>query len=219
VLDASVHRAGRAGKITSGRCPNLSRVTTSDPVATRTFSELVFSDLARYRPGEKPGWLRVLARCVFLPGMIASVILRAQQCLNRSGRVRLATLLRTVSTVVLSADFGPGMTIGTGLMMPHPIGVNIGYGLRIGDNVTFAAGVTCAARYYDRTGPQDFATICDGAIIGAHAVLVGGVRIGENAMVGANSVVLSDVPDNAVVMGVPARRIGTRDEDPGPGTA
>lgn len=180
--------------------------------STASFSELVFSDLARFRPTAKASWLRVAGQCVFLPGMLASVILRAQQCLSRSGRIRLASLLRTVSTVVLSADFGPGMTIGTGLMMPHPIGVNIGYGLRIGNNVTFAAGVTAAARYYDRTGPQEFATICDGAIIGAHAVLVGGVRIGENAMVGANSVVLSDVPDNAVVMGVPARRIGTRDD-------
>jgi serine O-acetyltransferase len=103
------------------------------------------------------------------------------------------------------------MQIGTGFQLVHPIGVNIGYGLTVGNNVTFAGGVTAAARYYDDTGPQEFATICDGAIIGAHAVLVGNVRIGENAVVGANSVVLSDVPDNAVVMGVPARRIGTRD--------
>jgi serine O-acetyltransferase len=43
-------------------------------------------------------------------------------------------------------------------------------------------------------------------------VLVGGVRIGTNAVVGANSVVLSDVPDNAVVFGSPARRVGSRDQ-------
>jgi len=152
----------------------------------------------------------VLAHCVFIPGMIASLIVRAQQCLHRSGRVRLATALRTVSTLLLSADFGPGMRIGTGFQLVHPIGVNIGYGLTIGNNVTFAGGVTAAARYYDDSGPQEYATICDGAIIGAHAVLVGGVRIGENAVIGANSVVLSDVPDNAVVMGVPARQVGTR---------
>ena len=48
-------------------------------------------------------------------------------------------------------------------------------------------------------------------MIGAHAVLVGPVRIGRNAMVGSNSVVLSDVPDNAVVIGNPARRVGTRE--------
>lgn len=181
-----------------------------DPAEGLGFRDLVFSDLARYKPGQQGSWLRVLAHCVFIPGMIASLIVRAQQCLHRSGRARLASALRTVGTVLLSADFGPGMRIGTGFQIVHPIGVNIGYGLTIGNNVTFAGGVTAAARYYDDSGPQEFATICDGAIIGAHAVLVGGVRIGENAVVGANSVVLSDVPDNAVVMGVPARQVGNR---------
>jgi serine O-acetyltransferase len=184
----------------------------ADPAAGLSFSQLVFSDLQRYRPHEKPSWLRVLARCPFIPGLIASIVVRAQQCLHRSGRTRLAGALRTVGTVLVGADFGAGMQIGPGLMLAHPVGVTIGFGLRIGSNVTFAAGVTAAARYYDERENQEFATICDGAVLGAHAVLVGGVRIGENAMVGANSVVLSDVADNAVVMGVPARQVGTRAE-------
>jgi serine O-acetyltransferase len=175
-----------------------------------SFRDLVFSDLARYRPGEQPSWFKVLARCVTIPGMIASLIIRAQQCLHHNGHPRLAGPFRTLATVLLGADFGPGMRIGTGFQLVHPIGVNIGYNLTIGNNVTFAGGVTAAARNYDQGGPQEFATICDGAIIGAHAVLVGPVRIGENAVVGANSLVLSDVPDNAVVMGVPARQVGTR---------
>ena len=170
--------------------------------------ELVFSDLARHRADARPSWLKVFARCLTVPGMIASLILRSQQVLHRSGHVRLAAMLRTVAVVLVSADFGPGMQIGTGLLLAHPVGVNIGYGVRIGNDVTFAGGVTAAARYYDNRGPQEFATICDGATIGAHAVLVGGVRIGENAVVGANSVVLKDVPDNAVVLGSPARQIG-----------
>jgi serine O-acetyltransferase len=177
------------------------------------FSELVFSDLRRYRPDEKPSWPRVLARCLVLPGMLASVILRAQQCLYRSGHVKLANILRTVAVVVVSADFAPGMRIGTGLLLAHPTGVTIGHGLTIGDGVSFAGGVTCAARNPDARVKQEFATICDGAVIGAHAVLVGPVRIGRHAMVGANSVVLSDVPDYAVVLGSPARQIGTREPD------
>jgi serine O-acetyltransferase len=186
-------------------------MATSGTPSELGFRELVFSDLARYRPGENPSWLKVLARCLTIPGMVASLILRAQQCLFRAGHVRAANLLRTVATVLVSADFGPGMQIGTGFQLVHPIGVNIGYGLVIGNNVSFGGGVTAAARHYEaQEDAQQFATICDGAIIGAHAVLVGGVRIGENAVVGANSVVLSDVPDNAVVMGVPARQVGTR---------
>ncbi|WAX59228.1 hypothetical protein M6B22_10805 [Jatrophihabitans cynanchi] len=178
--------------------------------------ELVFSDLARHRADARPSWLKVFARCLTVPGMIASLVLRSQQVLHRSGHVRLAAMLRTVAVVLVSADFGPGMQIGTGLLLAHPVGVNIGYGVRIGNNVTFAGGVTAAARYYDNRGPQEFATICDGATIGAHAVLVGGVRIGENAVVGANSVVLKDVPDNAVVLGSPARQIGVNAPVPSP---
>jgi serine O-acetyltransferase len=173
------------------------------------YSELVFSDLQRYRPGER-GWLRVIARCTTVPGLLASVILRAQQCLSRSGHERLANALRTVGVVVVGADFGPGMRVGPGLMLAHPVGVTIGFGLTIGSNVTFAGGVVAAARYPDGR-EQEFATICDDAVLGAHAVLVGPVRVGRNAMVGANSVVLSDVPDDAVVLGNPARQVGTRE--------
>jgi serine O-acetyltransferase len=176
------------------------------------FSDLVFSDLARFRGEVKPSWPAVLIRCLTIPGILASLIIRAQQCLFLRGHKSAANILRTVSSVVLGADFAPGMSVGRGLMLAHPTGVVIGHGLVIGDNVTFAAGVTAAARYPDDR-EQDFATICDGAIIGAHAVLVGGVRIGTNAMVGANSVVLKDVPDNAVVLGVPARQVGTRETD------
>lgn len=175
------------------------------------FSDLVFSDLARFRAGRR-GWLRVLVCALTEPGVIASVLIRAQQCLHRSGHQAPARVLRTVGNLLLGADFGPGMQIGTGLMIPHPNGVTIGFGLVIGDNVTLAGGVTAAARYYEHSdAEQEFATIGDGAVIGAHAVLVGGVRIGTNSTVGANSVVLSDVPDNTVVLGNPARRVGSRD--------
>ncbi len=173
------------------------------------FRDLVFSDFARFRPGAA-SWLRVVALCLTTPGMLASIVLRAQQCLFRAGRVKPAAMLRTASTVLFGADFGPGMRIGSGFQLAHPIGVNIGYGLVVGENVTFAGGVTAAARSYDQSdAPQEFATICDGATIGANAVLVGGIRIGRDAVVGANSVVLSDVPDGAVVFGIPARRVGS----------
>ena len=185
-------------------------MATTDIAPAPSFRDLVLSDLARFRPDRPAGWMSVVLQCATTPGMIASLVVRAQQCLFRAGHVRLAGAFRTLGTVLVGADFGPGMRIGTGLQLAHPVGVNIGYGLVIGDNVTLAAGVTAAARDYDDRAEQEFATICDGAILGAHAVLVGGVRVGRNAVVGANSVVLSDVPDDAVVMGVPARRVGTR---------
>ena len=182
-----------------------------DPLADQmSFSELVFSDLQRYRPGER-GWIRVLARCVVLPGMIASIILRAQQCLLRSGHERLANVMRGAGHLLVAADFSQGASIGPGLLLVHPVGVCIGSGVTIGKNVSFASGVVVAARYPEDREDQEYATICDDAIIGAHAVLVGGVRVGRNALVGSNAVVMSDVPDNAVVFGSPARQVGTRE--------
>lgn len=178
------------------------------------FRELVFSDYARYRPGSTPSLPRVLLRVPSIPGLLASLILRAQQRLHEKGHGRIADQLRTLGNVVVGADLGAGMKVGRGFMLAHPVGVTIGFGLVIGDNVTFAGGVTCAGRYYDdQPGRvQEFATIGDGVVVGANAVLVGGVTIGRNAMVGANSVVLSDVPEGAVVMGSPARRVGTRED-------
>lgn len=177
------------------------------------FRDLVFSDLARYRPGEKPSWRGVLMRCLSNPGMIASLILRAQQKATQSGRTRLAFALRTLGMVLLSADFVPGMDVGPGLLMPHPNGVVIGNGLRVGANVTFGGGITAGVKQPDvdpATEGQGFPTICDGAIVLANAVLAGPVRIGNHAQVGANTVVLSDVPDFAVVFGVPARKVAVR---------
>ena len=68
----------------------------------------------------------------------------------RAGHERLAHSLRTLGNVLVGADFGAGMTVGTGFMLAHPVGVTIGFGLTIEDNVTFAAECgTAAARHYD----------------------------------------------------------------------
>lgn len=185
-------------------------LTTSEGYS---FSQLVFSDLERYRPGQRPSWPRVLMRCLSNPGMVASVVLRAQQKAYAAGRVRLAFLLRSIGSFLVSADFVPGMDVGPGLLMPHPQGVVIGNGLRVGANVTFGGGVTAGVKQPDvdpREEGQGFPTICDGAIVLANAVLAGPVTVGSYAQVGANSVVLSDVPECAVVFGVPARKIAMR---------
>lgn len=183
-------------------------LTTSEGLG---FRDLVFSDLQRYRPDQQPSWPRVLMRSLSNPGMIASVILRAQQMAMRKGRVRTAFALRTIGTVLVGADFVPGMDVGPGLLMPHPSGVAIGNGLKIGAHVSFGGGVTAGVKQPD-VPPEDdgYPVICDGAIVLANAVLVGPVRVGAHAQVGANSVLLSDAPDFAVMFGVPARKVATR---------
>ncbi|MCR1786188.1 hypothetical protein KVF89_26895 [Nocardioides carbamazepini] len=176
------------------------------------FRDLVFSDLLRYRPDVRPSWPAVAVKAVSNPGLVASVILRAQQIAVRRGRTRLAFLLRSIGMVLVSADFVPGMDVGPGLLMPHPNGVVIGNGLRVGANVTFGGGVTAGVKQPDTPPEEDgFPTVCDGAIVLAHAVLVGKVTVGRYAQIGANSVLLSDAPERAVMFGVPARKVAVRD--------
>lgn len=95
--------------------------------------------------------------------------------------------------------------IGNGLRMSHPVSIVIGGSTTIGENVTVLQGVTLGQTNKSPNGKNP--CICDGASIFAGAVIIGGIRVGKNAFVGANSVVLQDVPDNATAVGIPARII------------
>jgi serine O-acetyltransferase len=170
---------------------------------------MIFSDFARYRPTARPSWLRVLVSLPFIPGMVASLVLRTQQVLVRRGHWYAAYGFRTFSTWLIGADFIPGIEVGLGVMIAHPVGVTLGSGVRIGDNCTLANGVIMGVRNYDYRDPEagshdEYAQVGDGVFFGAHAAVVGGVTIGDNAVVGANSVVTSDVEADWIVSGIPA---------------
>jgi serine O-acetyltransferase len=176
-----------------------------------SFKQLVFSDLDRYRPGAKASWLRMFAVGVSNPGLFACFVLRKQQVAFRKGKVRRAFLWRSVGMYLFSADFVPGMDIGPGFNLPHPAGTVIGNGLRMGANVTFGGAVTAGVQQPDTPpGEAGFPVVGDGAIVLANAVLVGPVNVGNYAQVGANSVLLSDAPDFAVMFGIPARKVAER---------
>src|SRR3954447_2222217 len=110
------------------------------------FTELVMSDLARYRPRGAPSWRRVLVTLPFVPGLQASLVLRAQQALVRRGDRHLCWLLRSVGIWLLGADLVPGAVVGRGVMFSHPVGIVLGPGSRVGNGVTFAGGVTLGVR-------------------------------------------------------------------------
>jgi len=100
--------------------------------------------------------------------------------------------------------------IGPGLILPHPTGVVIGEGARIGRSVMLYHNVTLGRRAWDEPGCP---TIGDNVVIYTGAVLVGPISLGEGVNVAANAVVTRDVPPNAVVAGAPARVV--RAEAPG----
>lgn len=100
-------------------------------------------------------------------------------------------------------EIHPGAKIGKGLFIDHGHGVIIGETTIIGDNVTLYQGVTLGGTGKEKG--KRHPTICDNVMISAGAKVLGSFTIGENSKIGAGSVVLSEVPPNSTVVGVPGR--------------
>src|ERR1700678_3347911 len=114
----------------------------------------------------------------------------------------LARILSQVARFYTGVDIHPGALIGHRLFIDHAMGVVIGETAIVGSDVTIYQGVTLGG-----TGKQQgkrHPTICDRVFIGNNANILGDLTVGENSRVGAGSVVLSDVPPNSTVVGVPA---------------
>jgi serine O-acetyltransferase len=144
-------------------------------------------------------WLEVL---ICYPGLWAVWIHRISHALWNA-KLRLpARILSQVGRFFTGVDIHPGAQLGHRLFIDHATGVVIGETTIVGDDVTMYQGVTLGG-----TGKQHgkrHPTICDGVFIGNNANVLGNVTVGENSRVGAGSVVLSDVPPNSTVVGVPA---------------
>lgn len=93
----------------------------------------------------------------------------------------------------------------TSLDLKHPVGIVIGEGVHIGANVTIYQNVTLGGARSGDGEAGRYPTIGDGTTIFAGAVVVGGITVGSDCVIGANAVVIHDVPDNSTAIGVPAR--------------
>lgn len=102
-------------------------------------------------------------------------------------------------------EIHPGATIGRGLFIDHGCGVVIGEQTVIGDNVTLYQGVTLGGTGKEKGKKKRHPTIGNNVIISTGAKVLGSFTVGENAKIGAGAVVLSEVPPNTTVVGIPAR--------------
>jgi serine O-acetyltransferase len=141
---------------------------------------------------------------VFLcyPGLWAVWIHRIAHTLWRARLRLLARLLSQAGRFFTGVDIHPGALIGRRLFIDHATGVVIGETAIVGSDVTMYQGVTLGGtgKGHGKRHP----TVCDGVFIGNNANVLGNITVGENSRVGAGSVVLSDVPPNSTVVGVPA---------------
>lgn len=173
----------------------------------RVMKARIASDFRRHRTAAAPSTRNLLHLFLTNPGFVATVLYRLQQDSYSKGRRVRPALLRSLTHAVVGADFLPGAEIGPGLLIHHPAGIVIGGGARVGSNATILQQVTIGERYADGAGSPAYPNIGDDCTLGAGAKLLGGIRVGDGVSVGANSVVLTDVPGGAVAVGAPARVI------------
>jgi serine O-acetyltransferase len=132
---------------------------------------------------------------------------------NRGARLAARTFAE-LTRILTGVDIHPGAILGAGLFIDHATGVVIGETAEVGDDVTIYQGVTLGGSGSD-TGKRH-PTIGDRVIIGAGAKVLGAIKIGDNSRVGANAVVVKEVPSSAVVVGVPGQiisRFGPASDD------
>ncbi|OIB55547.1 serine O-acetyltransferase [Natrialba sp. SSL1] len=152
-----------------------------------------------------PAARRCLEVALTYPGVHAVWGHRVTHRLWNNGFRLLARLLSHLVRLLTGVEIHPAATIGRRVTIDHGMGVVIGETAEIGDDVHMYHGVTLGG---DTNEPvKRHPTVEDGVKIGANATLLGDITVGEDAAVGAGSVVTDDVEAGATVVGVPARRI------------
>ncbi|NMB10567.1 MAG: serine O-acetyltransferase, partial [Tissierellia bacterium] len=115
----------------------------------------------------------------------------------------IARSISQISRFFTGVEIHPGATIGKRLFIDHGMGIVIGETCRIGNNVTIYQGVTLGGTGKERG--KRHPDIGDNVLIAAGAKVLGNIEVGSNVNIGANSVVLKDVPDYSTVVGIPGR--------------
>ena len=130
----------------------------------------------------------------------------------------VARIISQLSRFLTGIEIHPGAKIGKNLFIDHGMGVVIGETSEIGNNVTIyhmatLGGISPSINSNNQRQVKRHPTLSDCVVVGSGAQILGPVMIGANAKVGANAVVTKNVPENAVMVGIPAKNVGTATEE------
>jgi serine O-acetyltransferase len=137
------------------------------------------------------------------PGVHAILLQRIAHRLWKFGLRYPARLLAWFARFLTNIDIHPGATIGRRFFIDHGAGVVIGETSEIGDDVTLYHGVTLGGTTWNKG--KRHPTLGDGVVVGAGAKILGAISLGAQVRVGANSVVVKDVPAHRTVIGIPGK--------------
>ena len=130
----------------------------------------------------------------------------------------IARIISQFSRFLTGIEIHPRAKIGKNLFIDHGMGVVIGETSDIADNVTIyhmvtLGGISPSINSNDQREVKRHPTLHDNVVVGSGAQILGPVVVGKNARIGANAVVTKNVPENAVMVGIPAKNVGTATEE------
>jgi serine O-acetyltransferase len=147
------------------------------------------------------------------PGFHALVFHRVARWLWERDWLLAGRFVSHLGRMLTGIEIHPGARIGKRVFMDHGMGIVIGETAEVGDDVTLYQGVTLGGTSVER-GQKRHPTIGNGVIVSSHAQILGPFRVGDGARIGAQAVVLSEVPAGATMVGIPARPVARRSSAP-----
>ena len=160
-----------------------------------------------------PAAKSILSIILTYPGVKAVFLHRISNFFHIAGFHLIARIISQATRFFTGIEIHPGAKIGKNLFIDHGMGVVIGETSEIGNNVTIyhmatLGGISPSVNSNEQRNVKRHPTLKDNVVVGSGAQILGPVTVGKNAKIGANAVVTKDVPENAVMVGIPAKNVG-----------
>ena len=152
------------------------------------------------------------------PGVKAVFLYKIANFFSVAKFYLVARMISQLARFITGIEIHPAAKIGKNLFIDHGMGVVIGETSDIGDNVTIyhnatLGGISPSINSNEQRHVKRHPTLKDNVVVGSGAQVLGPIEVGKNAKIGSNAVVTKDVPENAVMIGIPARNVGTTTEE------